>query len=201
MAKSNTDRVWFIIRGMTQYVNRMYKITKFGDNSSEISMEDLYLPRKLKLTLNQSLDRFMNEKFVVAHNHCAAMPNRKEHVKKSFRTGLLEIAKAESHQKFLRECVLYIMSATELEHMQFLEAKDIVMDAIYQACMNTEQHESLVKWETQPGEKKNNAANNLNNHACQHNHEDQPSSTTNEDVDNHRDNGTHYDSEVDILGM
>lgn len=169
----NTDRVRFIIRGMTLYVSRIYKSEKYGIKSSDITEEDLFLPNRLKIVLSDSLDRFKDERFVTAHNHCVKMENRVDHVTKSFRTGLLEIAKAQPHDAFLHECTLYILSATEMARLDFLEALDIVTDAIYHACMNTKQHESLVQWNTPPERRENVANGGLNNGAIQRNNEEQ----------------------------
>ena len=197
----NAERVWFIVRGMTHFINRMYKCEKFGVNSPEITPEDLYLPRKLKAILYQSMNDFKNTKFVAAHNHCVAMLDREEHVKKSFRTGLLEIAREQPHLKFLHECVLYIMSATEMEQLCFPEAKYIVMDAIYQACMNTWQHEKLVLWDTQTVEAQNSTTVNLSNKAYQERRNELPSSTTDQDGGSRQNDDEQCAAEIDIVGM
>lgn len=172
-ATSNKNRVWFIVRGMTNYVSRMYKSEKYEITSSEIMEADLILPNRLKLLLLDSLDRLKDERFVTAHNHCVRMENRVDHVTKSFQTGLLEIAKAQLHEAFLHECTLYILSATEMARLGFDEAIDIVMNAIYHACINTGQHESLVQWGTPAESRENIASNGLNNRDVQHNNGEQ----------------------------
>lgn len=169
----NRNRVWFIVRGMTSYVSRIYKSEKYGIQSSDIAEEDLSLPNRLKIVLSDSLDRLKDERYVTAHNHCVRMENRVDHLTKSFRTGILELAKTHPHDTFLHECTLYILSATEVARLNFHEAIDIVMDAIYYACINTSQHESLMQWGT-PQEMRENIANNgLNNRDIQHNNEEQ----------------------------
>lgn len=168
----------------------IYKSEKYGITSSKITEEDLFLPNRLKIVLSDSLDRFKDERFVTAHNHCVRMENRVDHVTKSFRTGLLEIAKAQQHDAFLRECTLYILSATEMARLGFQEAIDIVMEAIYNACMNTKQHESLVQWGTRSETKENIANNGLNNHENKQNG-DQPN--------NDAQPGNYDQKNVDIL--
>lgn len=169
----NRNRVWFIVRGMTSYVSRIYKSEKYGIQSSDITEEDLSLPNRLKIVLSDSLDRFKDERFVTAHNHCVRMQNRVQHLSKSFRTGLTEIAKAQQHDAFLHECTLYILSATEIARLDFHEAMDIVMDAIYYACINTTQHESLMQWGTPPEIRENIANNGVNNQDIQQNNGEQ----------------------------
>lgn len=169
----NETRVRYIVRGITYYVSRIYKSEKYLIKSSEIEEEDLALPNRLKILFSEALDHFKNRPFVTAHNHCVTMENRVDHVTRSFRTGILELAKEHEHERFLQECTVYILSATEMERSGFPEAIDIVMGALYNACIRTQQHVILVQWGT-PNERRENAANNiLNNGTNRRNNEEQ----------------------------
>lgn len=172
-ATSNKNRLWQTVRGMTNYVSRIYKLEKYGIKTSEITEAEVILPKSLKNVLSYALDPLKDKKFVKALNHYVKMEDRANHVKKSFQTGLLEIAKAARHEAFLKECVLYIISATEMARLGFDDAIYIVMNCIYYASKNSVHHKSLVEWETPAASKGNNQNNDVNSRDVHHKNREQ----------------------------